>query len=214
MTAAAPFVFKRTFMQKLWYALFRLIGWRAEYYDPGTNKYICVVAPHTSNFDFFVGFIFSRAYPLPFPNFFAKESAFKGWIGKLGRKVGGIPVDRSRSSNFVEQVAAEFHKRNHMILAITPEGTRRRTEYWKSGFYHMAMAAGVPIVLASIDYSKRLIIFGKTLMPTGDIDADMVRIKAFYAGVVARHPERHGEIRMRPSSDEKPAGAETSGATS
>lgn len=206
MTAAAtPLVFKRTFVQNLWYALFRLLGWNATYYDPGTRKYICVVWPHTSNWDFIVGFIFSRAYPLPFPNFFAKDSVFKSWIGPLARKIGGIPVIRDRSTNFVEQVAAEFRKRDHLIIAITPEGTRGKTEFWKTGFYYMALAAEVPLVLASIDYGKNLITFGKTLAPTGDLAADMERIKEFYAGVVGRHIERQGEIRVRPAGEEKPA---------
>jgi len=210
MTAAAtPYTFKRTFMQNLWYALFRLIGWKANYYDPGTNKYICVVWPHTSNLDFFIGFIFSRAYPLPNPNFFAKDSLFKGTFGPIWRWLGGIPVVRDRSTNFVDQVAAEFQRRDKIMIAITPEGTRKHTEYWRSGFYYIALAAKTPLVLASMDYSKRLITYGKTLMPTGDLDADLERIREFYAGVMGRHPERQGEIRMRPSSDEQPVQAES-----
>jgi 1-acyl-sn-glycerol-3-phosphate acyltransferase len=210
MTAAAtPYTFKRTFMQNLWYALFRLIGWKANYYDPGTNKYICVVWPHTSNLDFFIGFIFSRAYPLPNPNFFAKDSLFKGTFGPIWRWLGGIPVVRDRSTNFVDQVAAEFQRRDKIMIAITPEGTRKHTEYWRSGFYYIALAAKTPLVLASMDYSKRLITYGKTLMPTGDLDADLERIREFYAGVMGRHPERQGEIRMKPSSDEQPVQAES-----
>lgn len=209
MTAATPYAFKRTFMQTLWYALFRLIGWKATYYDPGTNKYICVVWPHTSNLDFFIGFIFSRAYPLPNPNFFAKDSLFKGTFGPIWRWLGGIPVVRDRSTNFVDQVAAEFQRRDKIMIAITPEGTRKHTEYWRSGFYYIALAAKTPLVLASMDYSKRLITYGKTLMPTGDLDADLERIREFYAGVMGRHPERQGEIRMKPSSDERTAQAES-----
>ncbi len=209
MTAAAtPYTFKRTFMQNLWYALFRLIGWKATYYDPGTSKYICVVWPHTSNLDFFIGFIFSRAYPLPNPNFFAKDSLFKGTFGPIWRWLGGIPVVRDRSTNFVDQVAAEFKRRDNIMIAITPEGTRKHTAYWRSGFYYIALAAQTPLVLGSMDYSKRLITYGKTLMPTGDLDADLERIKEFYAGVMGRHPERQGEIRMRPSSEEPAAQAE------
>ena len=208
MTAATPYAFKRTFMQTLWYALFRLIGWKANYYDPGTNKYICVVWPHTSNLDFFIGFIFSRAYPLPNPNFFAKDSLFKGTFGPIWRWLGGIPVVRDRSTNFVDQVAAEFQRRDKIMIAITPEGTRKHTEYWRSGFYYIALAAKTPLVLGSMDYSKRLITYGKTLMPTGDLDADLERIREFYAGVMGRHPERQGEIRMKPSSDEPTAQAE------
>jgi 1-acyl-sn-glycerol-3-phosphate acyltransferase len=160
--------------------------------------------PHTSNFDFFIGFIYSRAFAIPFPNFLAKDSAFRGWIGKLGRKVGGIPVNRSERTNFVDQVAAEFQKRDRMILAITPEGTRSRTDYWKSGFYHMAMKANVPVIMAYIDYARKYIACGDVAEITGDMDADIAKIRAYFASVTPRHPERHGEIRFRPASDEKP----------
>lgn len=194
---------QRTPMQKIWYWLFRLLGWKGEYRHPNTEKFIIIVAPHTSNFDFFIGFIFSRAFALPFPNFLAKDSAFRGVIGKLGRKVGGIPVNRSERTNFVDQVAAEFQKRDHMILAITPEGTRSRTEYWKTGFYHMALKANVPVVMAYIDYARKYISCGDIAEITGDMDADIAKIRAYYAPITPRHPERHGEIRFRPGSDEK-----------
>ena len=194
---------RRTPLQTLWYWLFRLLGWNGEYHHPSTEKFIIIVAPHTSNFDFFIGFIFSRAYAIPFPNFLAKDSAFRGWIGKLGKKVGGIPVNRSERTNFVDQVAAEFQKRDRMILAITPEGTRSHTEYWKSGFYHMAMKANVPVIMAYIDYARKYIACGDVAEITGDMDADIAKIRDYFASVTPRHPERHGEIRFRPSSDEK-----------
>src|SRR5262245_31651497 len=86
---------RRTFTQKLWYAWYKAMGWSADYHEPGFSKFIVIVWPHTSNLDFFIGFIFSRAYVMPFPHFLAKESFFVGPLGWLGRKVGGIPVDRS-----------------------------------------------------------------------------------------------------------------------
>ncbi len=196
---------RRTPLQTLWYWLFRLLGWDGEYHHPATEKFIIIVAPHTSNFDFFIGFIFSRAFAIPFPNFLAKDSAFRGWIGKLGRKVGGIPVNRSERTNFVDQVAAEFQKRDRMILAITPEGTRSRTDYWKSGFYHMAQKANVPVIMAYIDYARKYIVCGDVAEITGDMDADIAKIRDYFASITPRHPERHGEIRFRPANEEKPA---------
>ncbi|MBE2238124.1 MAG: 1-acyl-sn-glycerol-3-phosphate acyltransferase [Caldilineaceae bacterium] len=194
---------RRTPMQTLWYWLFRLLGWQGEYRHPSTEKFIIIVAPHTSNFDFFIGFIFSRAYAMPFPNFLVKDSALRGLIGKLGRRVGGIPVNRSERTNFVDQVADEFRKRERMILAVTPEGTRSRTAHWKTGFYHMAQRANVPVIMASIDYARKFISCGDVAEITGDMDADIARIRAYYADVTPRHPERHGEIRFRPESGEK-----------
>lgn len=198
MTAeAAPI--RRTFVQTLWYWLFRCLGWNADYREPGIKKYIIIVWPHTSNFDFPLGFIFSRAYPLPKPHFLAKDSAFKGIWGPIGRKVGGIAVDRSKSSNFVDQVAAEFARHEQFVLAVTPEGTRSKTPYWKSGFYYMALAANVPVVMATIDYAKRVISYGTSFMPSGNVEADLEIIRRYYAGAEGRHLERMGEIRFRPS---------------
>jgi 1-acyl-sn-glycerol-3-phosphate acyltransferase len=196
MTADAEM--HRTFMQKLWYWWFQALGWRADYREPPYSKYVVIVWPHTSNLDFLIGFIFSRAYGLPQPHFLAKNNYFKGPVGWLGRKVGGIPVDRSKSTNFVDQVAAEFARRDEFVLAVTPEGTRSKTQYWKSGFYYMALAANVPVVMATIDFPKKLITYGAWFMPSGDLEADMEIIRKHYAGAVGRHPERMGEIRMRP----------------
>lgn len=192
---------KRTFFQSLWFWLFRLLGWNAAYVDPGVSKYVVIVWPHTSNFDFFIGFIFSRAYPMPFPHFMAKSSLFRGMLGPVMRWLGGIPVDRSKRTQFVEQVAAVFARHERFVLAITPEGTRSAVPYWKSGFYHIAQAAKVPIVMATIDYGRKFIAYGTSFMPTGDIEADMENIRSFYQGSLGRHADRQGEIRLR-SADE------------
>lgn len=205
---------KQGFIPTLWYWWFRLMGWKALYYEPGIDKYVVIVYPHTSNLDFLIGFIFSRAWLLPFPHFIAKASIFKGLFGVLGRAVGGIPVDRSKRTNFVEQVAAEFKAHDKMILAVTPEGTRSKSPYWKTGFYYMAQAAEAPVVMASIDYAKKLITYGEVLYPSGDLEADIKVIRQFYTGVVGRRPERQGEIVLRPvegaaAVQEAPAVAET-----
>lgn len=186
-------------MQTLWYWLFRLLRWDGVYHKPDTEKFIIIVAPHTSNFDFFIGFIFSRAFGMPSPNFLAKDSAFRGILGPIMRGIGGIPVNRRERTNFVDQVAAAFNARKRMILAITPEGTRSKVEYWKSGFYHIALKANVPIVMAKIDYARKFITCGDMVVATGDMEADMDKIRAFYADSTGRHPERQGEIRFRPA---------------
>lgn len=193
--------FKRSFVQNLWYAWYKLMGWTAEYSEPDAKSYVVIVWPHTSNLDFLIGFIFSRAYPMPFPHFLAKESVFRGVLGKLGRAVGGIPVRRSERTNLVEQVTEAFKQNERLVLAITPEGTRSKTHYWKSGFYYMAQAANVPIVMATIDYGKKMIRYGSWFMPSGDIEADMEIIRRFYAGAQGRHPERQGEIRLKPAHE-------------
>ncbi len=191
--------FRRTFTQTLWYWLFRAMGWNADYREPDSSKYIIIVWPHTSNWDFPIGFIFSRAYPLPRPHFLAKDSAFKGILGPIARWLGGIPVDRSKSTNFVDQVAEEFSRHERFALAVTPEGTRSKTPYWKSGFYYMALAANVPVVMATIDYAKKTIFYGTSFMPSGNLEADFDIIRRYYAGAQGRHPERMGEIRPKPA---------------
>ncbi len=193
---------QRNFIQKLWFRLFRALGWSADYQEPGSSKYIIIVWPHTSNYDFLIGFIFSRAFALPRPHFLAKHSSFKGIMGPIARWAGGIPVDRSKSTNVVEQVAAEFKRQSEFVLAVTPEGTRSKTKYWKSGFYYMAMAANVPVVMATIDFAKKMIFYGANFVPSGDIEADMDIIRRHYAGAQGSHPERQGEIRLRPAQPE------------
>ena len=116
-----------------------------------------------------------------------------------------MAIDRSQSKNFVDQIADEFASHDEFVIAITPEGTRSKTPYWKSGFYYIALAAKVPIVMATIDFPKKLIIYGHSFMPTGDVEADLDVIRANYAGALGRHPERMGEIRFREAEEEVPA---------
>lgn len=206
-----PVSIHRTPVQRLWHWLYRLLGWDGEYHHPATEKFIIIVAPHTSNLDFFIGFIYSRAFALPFPNFLAKDSLFRGPFGWVWRWLGGIPVNRGERTNFVDQVAAEFQKRDRMVLAITPEGTRSKSEYWKTGFYHMAMKANVPVIMAYIDYAQKFISCGDIAEITGDIEADMAKIRDYYANVTARHPHRHGDIRFRSVVNETSASDDRSG---
>lgn len=173
----------------------RLRGWRIEGDFPPDPKFIAIGAPHTSNFDFIVflgvlGHFGKRA------RFIGKASLFKGPLGRLMHRLGGIPVRRDRPEGIVEQTAAAFAGADEMILVIAPEGTRSKADRWKSGFYHMAVAAGVPILPAAVNGPEKTAVVGVPLMPTGDVSADMDKIRSFYRGVDGIRPGNETPIRL------------------
>lgn len=188
-----------TWVQRLWYGLFRLFGWRYAGDLPTDSKYVIVVAPHTSNWDFIHAFIASRACPLPFPHWVGKHTLFRGPLGALLRRVGGIPLDRTASRNFVQQVGDEFARHERLIIAMAPEGTRSYTEFWKSGFYYMALGAQVPLYLAALDYKHRLVALSPRVELSSDPETDMARVQSFYARYGhGKNPEKQGPVRLRP----------------
>ena len=196
-TADFPKLQPQTFRQRVWSSLLGLFGWMVCGELSTASKYVMIVAPHTSTWDFPILFAGSRAINLPFPNWIAKHSIFVGPVGWLLRKVGGIPLDRKASVNFVQQMSAYVDGVDRAIIALAPEGTRRKTDHWKSGFYHMAYGVGMPISMVAIDYSRRRMTVAPGFMPTGDADADMEIVRAFYAGVQGRHPELQSDMRLR-----------------
>lgn len=178
----------------LFASLFRLRGWQFESRLPSARKYVLIVAPHTSNWDFFLLVAMGAALQRKV-HFMAKHSLFVGPVGPLLKWLGGIPVDRRQRHNFVEQMAAEFSGRDDMVLIITPEGTRSRVAQWKGGFYHIAVGAGVPVVALALDYGRRKIhVVGET-EPSGNLDQDMALLTGAYRGVVGRHPQLDGFAR-------------------
>jgi 1-acyl-sn-glycerol-3-phosphate acyltransferase len=176
--------------------LLAMFGWRTVFVWPSEPKGVIVVYPHTSNWDFIIGLLFRIGHALP-ASWVGKTEMFRGpfrrWFGRLG----GIPVDRRRARGFVDQLLAEFARRDWMWLAITPEGTRSRTEHLKSGFYQLAREGDMPIALGYIDYGSRTVGIDTYLRMSGDQDADMARIREFYADKRGRRPELAGEIRLR-----------------
>ncbi|MCH8891225.1 MAG: 1-acyl-sn-glycerol-3-phosphate acyltransferase, partial [Myxococcales bacterium] len=126
-----------------------------------------------------------------------KHTVFWWPLGPILRALGGVPVRRDRSEQVVEQIVRIFDEAETLFLAITPEGTRSYTPYWKSGFYRIAKAAGVPIQLGFVDYARRRGGYGPAFMPSDDVRADMDKIRAFFADKVARHPDQTSEIRLR-----------------
>jgi 1-acyl-sn-glycerol-3-phosphate acyltransferase len=176
--------------------LLGLAGWRTSFVWPPEPKGVIIVYPHTSNWDFPLGMLFRIGHGLP-ANWVGKTEMFKAPFAGLLKRVGGIPLDRRRTTGFIETLVAEYRKRDWMWLAIAPEGTRSHTEYLKPGFYALALAADVPVALGYIDYGMRRIGVDTYLRMTGDRDADMQRIREFYADKRGRRPENAGELRLR-----------------
>lgn len=138
------------------------------------------------------------------PAWVGKHTLFRAPFGWVMRALGGIPVERSAAHHMVEQLASEFAARPSLALAMPPEGTRSLAPHWKSGFYHVATTAHVPIALGYLDYARKEGGIGAPIAASGDLRADMDRIRAFYAGKAGRHPELQGPIRL-PAEDEPAA---------
>ena len=178
--------------------LLGLFGWKPVLVPPPGPKFVTVGYPHTSNWDFFPAILWAWTVGLHM-NFVGKKELFKGPLGPLMRALGGIQLDRDKSANFVQQMAEVIRSREKIALIIAAEGTRSRTEYWRSGFYYMALEAGVPIALGYLDYSKGEVGIGAYLVPTGDIQSDFEAIKAFYKDKVGKYPDKQGVIALKPS---------------
>ena len=183
--------------------LLRAAGWRVEIAGPPVARGVVVVYPHTSNWDFAVGYLAKLAVGLPL-HFVGKDTLFRWPFGALLRRMGGIPVDRSRPTGLIAELARQLGSRPWMWLAVAPEGTRARTECWKSGFYHLALAARVPVGLAFLDYRERVVGLTTYLELSGDEPRDLERIRQAYAGKVGRRPDQAGEIRFRADRDRSP----------
>jgi 1-acyl-sn-glycerol-3-phosphate acyltransferase len=128
-----------------------------------------------------------------------KASLFKGPLAGLFRRLRGIPVRRDQNKNFVTQIVDIFNQSERLIIAIAPEGTRKKSTYWKTGFYYMALGAQVPVVLGFVDYLRKQVGVGPVLHPTGDIQIDFAQISAFYAEKVGLHPKKQGVIEIHPA---------------
>jgi 1-acyl-sn-glycerol-3-phosphate acyltransferase len=176
----------------------KITGFRLENHLPDLPKYVVVAAPHTSNSDALV-FLCAAFVENIRPLFTVKHTLFKPPLGWLIRWFGGYPIDRTRSTNAVDTVVDLFNDSDRMYFTITPEGTRKRTEYWKSGFYHMARRANVPLVLCYVDYKRKVVGANpEPFYPTGDIQKDMEYFAEYYAQFTPAKPENFGPIRVRP----------------
>jgi len=165
-------------MRWFWHFLLKLMNWKIEGNIPaGLDKYILAVAPHTSNWDFLLGVIV-RGVKGFHSNYLGKASLFKPPFGFVFKALGGIAVDRSKRSNIVDQVVAEVKKREKFGLAIAPEGTRKQVNQWKTGFYYIAVKAGIPIIPVQLDWGNRVVRFLEPLYPSGDINRELPEIQS------------------------------------
>jgi 1-acyl-sn-glycerol-3-phosphate acyltransferase len=169
-----------------WY---RRSGWKPAGNLPPDRKFVILGASHTSNWDFlvFLGTIHAVGRQV---RFIGKHSLFRGAVGRFMRSLGGVPVDRSAPQDLVSQVVEQFNAHDDFLLIVAAEGTRSRTTKWKTGFYQIALKAGVPIVCAGPDYPGRRGVIGPVIHPTGDMQADLKPAFAFFRTITPRHPER------------------------
>lgn len=175
--------------------LLKLMGWKLLDLPERPARAVVIAYPHTSNWDFPMALIGLAALALD-ARWAGKDTLFVGWRGPIMNFLGGIPVNRRERTGFVERLAGELARRDHFHLVIAPEGTRSRTEGWKSGFYRIALSAKVPVVLATVDYPKREIGLLGSIELSGDETADMARIAACYAGRAGKRPAGAAPIRL------------------
>lgn len=175
----------------------RLLRWRIEGAPPDLPKFVLIGAPHTSNWDGILMYAVAWEVGLSV-HFVGKHTLFRGPFGPLLRALGGVSVDRRSPHHAVRQLVDEFARRERFVLIIAPEGTRRKVERWKSGFYWIAREARVPIALGFLDYRRRVAGFGPLLHPSEHLEDDIARIHAFYADKVGRRPEQFTNIVFGP----------------
>lgn len=174
----------------------RVFGWRVIYTPPPSPKGVVVVYPHTSNWDFILGVLARSVLGLRM-HWVGKHTLFRWPFEWFMRALGGVPVNRSQTKGLVEQLSKEFDRYPQFFLVLTPEGTRKRTEYWKSGFYHLAHGLDLPLGLAAFDYSKKEVVLTQWIKLTGNVEDDLARVRKIYKGTQGRHRECAGEIQFK-----------------
>jgi 1-acyl-sn-glycerol-3-phosphate acyltransferase len=176
--------------------LLRAAGWRIQGVPPDLPKYIVVAAPHTTNWDFVIMLCLVLAFQVPI-HWLGKHTIFRKPFGAIFVRLGGIAIDRSKASNSVEQMVQTFAARDRFVLTISPEGSRKQVGRWKSGFYHIAKGAGVPLLLVSVHYPQRLVTIRPPFYPTEDAAADAEQIAAFFAPAMGKFRQEMGVIELR-----------------
>lgn len=179
----------RRLMQLAGLLFLKIGGWRREGGPPDAPQYVLIAAPHTSNWDFplMLALVFSWQLQI---RWMGKASLFRWPFHGFFRWLGGIPIDRSQAQSVVSQSIASFRERSKLILVIAPEGTREKVACWKTGFYRIATGAGVPIAIGFLDYVRKVGGFITLFHPTGEMAADMEKIRGFYVGVLGKFPEK------------------------
>jgi len=197
---ASPGIGPARLRRRLAGALLRLLGWRLDVTLPDVPRCIIIIYPHTSNWDFLVGYLAKVAAAVP-SHWIGKDTIFRWPVAGLLRRMGGIPVNRREPTGLIRRLVEEFEQRPFLWLVMAPEGTRARTEHLKSGFYRLALAAGVPLGLAVLDWRRRVLSLRTYLSLSGDEASDLARIREVYAGAKGLHPEQASPIRFRLDGD-------------
>jgi 1-acyl-sn-glycerol-3-phosphate acyltransferase len=187
----------RNILQGLSILVLKIFGWRRSGQVPNIPKFVLIAAPHTSNWDFPVTLAIVFAFKMRL-HWLGKDVLFQWPLGSLFRWLGGIPVNRSKSGNVVAKTIKAFKDKAKMIMMLAPEGTRNKVTYWKTGFYHIANGANVPIVMGFLDYVKKVGGIGPMLIPTGNIESDMEKIRAFYENIKGKIPDKSAPALIAP----------------
>jgi 1-acyl-sn-glycerol-3-phosphate acyltransferase len=193
----------KTLMRLLSRFILKISGWRIEGRLPEIKKIVLIAAPHTSNWDFPITIFIAFAVKAKI-FWMGKDTLFRFPFGALFKWLGGIPVDRSRSNNIVEQMIRKFSENESLIVTIPPSGTRKKVMKWKTGFYYIARGAGVPVVLAFLDYRRKAGGFGPVFIPTGEIESDIKEIREFYSGIHGKNTVTEEPLFINPVCLEKP----------
>ncbi|MEO0601660.1 MAG: 1-acyl-sn-glycerol-3-phosphate acyltransferase [Myxococcota bacterium] len=181
------------YIGRAWMAVF---GWDVEEPGPTVPKAIIIAAPHTSNWDLPHMLAAAFVYRIQV-RWLGKHTLFKGMFGPFFKWLGGIPVDRTSAKGMVGQAADRLMEADQLYIAVPPSGTRDKRDHWKSGFYWIAHTAQVPVICGYLDYGKRRANLGYTFVPTGDVAADMAKVRAFYEGVHGKFPDLESGIRLK-----------------
>jgi 1-acyl-sn-glycerol-3-phosphate acyltransferase len=178
---------------RLW---LRLFGWKIQGETPSYKKFVLIAAPHTSNWD--LPFMLAAAYAMGVRiSWLGNHPMFIPPWGWLMRKLGGIPVDRRAPQSLVTKMTEIFKSSDYLVLAVPPEGSRGKVAVWKSGFYHIASQSGVPIGLGYLDYDRKLCGIGAFIVPSGNVNEDMNKIRAFYRNIRGKYPDLESEPRLQ-----------------
>jgi 1-acyl-sn-glycerol-3-phosphate acyltransferase len=170
-------------------------GWHIEGGPPEARRYVLIAAPHTSNWDFIWVLAFAYHFEMKI-RWIGKHTLFRWPYGWFMRLLGGVSIQRDRRQSLVKQMADALVAADSMCLVVPVEGTRGYVDHWKSGFYHIARTAGVPIVMSFLDYSRKTGGIGPALQPSGDVHRDMDRLRAFYADKIGKFPDKTSPIRL------------------
>ena len=170
--------------------ILNLLGWKVVSDIPTQKKYVIIVSPHTSNWDFIIGRCFGYMLEIE-AKYLGKSQLFRFPYGLIFRLLGGIPVDRSKHNNLVAYAIHLFKSYEELVLGLAPEGSRSRVEKWKLGFYHIAVGANIPIALAYLDYAKKEAGIGEMFLPSGDMEKDLQKIEGFYKGISPKYSEKY-----------------------